>query len=456
MARLSRRELAGEALVQEFAGSSDARVSPVDAIEMSAQKIGSAMERLSGDEQMREAVFLSFREPAPANIQSLLRLSSAEWRKLLCWLDLSGLSLYLLDRMERLGLCDLLPTWVVEDLRQKANDNKQRTAGMVRESVAIQTEFQRAGLRYAVMKGISLSPVSVPRPELRHQFDLDYLVAETSALAARTILESRGYHLYADSGRTWEMKIHETPNVSRRDLYKDLPYRSVELHLESDVPGQPSLLENVEQRQLCGMLMPVLSPIDLFLSQGMHAFKDVCSAYSRTAHLLEFYRHVVARHDAADFWRELRVATEGDRKTRFGIGIVLCLLERIMGTFAPEALTTWTSDVLPLSVRLWVTLYGRRAAFAMHPGTKLYLLLQRELEAAGVNGRRPVKTSLWPSRLPPPVIRGAAGETLAMRIKRYGVQTRFVLSRLQFHIVEGLRYAMESYRWRQLLDRLSS
>jgi hypothetical protein len=92
----------------------------------------------------------------------------------------------------------------------------------------------------------------------------------------------------------------------------------------------------------------------------------------------------------------------------------------------------------------------------MHPGTKLYLLLQRELEAAGVNGRRPVKTSLWPSRLPPPVIRGAAGETLAMRIKRYGVQTRFVLSRLQFHIVEGLRYAMESYRWRQLLDRLSS
>jgi hypothetical protein len=35
------------------------------------------------------------------------------------------------------------------------------------------------------------------------------------------------------------------------------------------------------------------------------------------------------------------------------------------------------------------------------------------------------------------------------------MQARFISSRFRFHLVEGLRYAVESYRWRQYLDRLS-
>jgi hypothetical protein len=39
-----------------------------------------------------------------------------------------------------------------------------------------------------------------------------------------------------------------------------------------------------------------------------------------------------------------------------------------------------------------------------------------------------------------------------MRIGRYRLQLSFILGRLRFHIVEGLRYTWESYRWRQYLN----
>jgi hypothetical protein len=61
-----------------------------------------------------------------------------------------------------------------------------------------------------------------------------------------------------------------------------------------------------------------------------------------------------------------------------------------------------------------------------------------------------------PFRLPPIVIRGSSDETLSNRIARYRVQGRFIASRLRFHIVEGLRYAVESYRWSHYRNRLSS
>lgn len=411
---------------------------------------------ISREERIREAVLLSFLNPAPSQIEQLLQLLPRDWKRLLAWLDISGLALYLLDRFTQLGLLDALPKSVANDLQQRMKDNVQRTYGMVNESIVIQRKFQEVGLCYAVMKGISLTPSSVPHPELRHQFDLDYLVAERDAQEARRILEGSGYRLFAISGQTWEFKINENPNVSTKDLYKNLSYRAVELHLESDTVGQISRINRIQYREMFGITMPVLSPTVIFLSQAMHAFKDVCSAFSRTAHLLEFYRHVLARSEDDAFWRELRIRVEDDRRACLGMGVVLYLLTSIMGDFAPKVLTAWTTEILPPPVSLWIDLYGRRTVFGKHPGTKLYLLLQKELEAVGVSTKRTVEKSLWPSRLPPAVIRPSVDEALSTRIARYRVQVRFIYSRFCFHIVEGFRYAIESYRWRRRLGKLSS
>jgi Uncharacterised nucleotidyltransferase len=411
---------------------------------------------LSREQRIHEAILLSFSSTMPDQVGQLLHLSSSDWQRLLRWLDVGGLALYFLERFNELGLLDTLPRAVVNRLRQNLDDNTQRTRGMVEESIALQQEFQRAGLSYAVMKGISLFPVSVSRPELRHQFDLDYLISEGSAPEARRILERKGYSLYAISGKSWEFKLNETPYFSREDFYKDIPNRAVELHLETETSGPTSRLSRVVYREIFGMPMPVFSPVDLFLGQGLHAFKDICSEFSRAAHLLEFYRHILARYDDAAFWRDLRTAAESDPKASLGIGVVIYLMTTIMGDFAPNALTIWTVGALPASARLWVDLYGRRTVFGKHPGSKLYLLLQRELEAAGVPGRRPIRKSLLPSSLPRAVIRSLSNETISTRIARYRVQAGFLLFRLRFHLVEGARYAIESHRWQQHLDRLPS
>jgi hypothetical protein len=201
--------------------------------------------------------------------------------------------------------------------------------------------------------------------------------------------------------------------------------------------------------------MPVLSPVDLFLGQGMHVFKDVCSAFSRTAHLIEFRRHVLARYDDDAFWGALGAVAGEDRRVSLGIGVVTYLITSLMGQFAPEALTSWTVATLPVPVRLWVDRYGGRVAFGKDPGTKLYLLLVQELELAGLPARRSLQNALLPSRLPPAVIQASPNETLSIRSGRYRLQMRVIFSRLRFHIIEGLRYTWESRQWRRRVNRLT-
>ena len=415
---------------------------------------GSVQRPLTREESIREAVLLSFCDPLPDQCLQLLQLSIREWMGQLEWLDISGLALYFLDRMVELQMCGLLPAQLIARLHQNLIDNTLRTAGMIAESVAIQQELQRANLSYAVLKGASLSPDSVPRLEFRHQFDLDFLVAEESILVAQQILERRGYHLHAMSVKTWEFKIHERPGVPLSDIYKDLPGRSVELHIDTNYSGRAQMLSRTENREFHGIRMPVLSPVDLFVGQGMHAYKDICNEYSRPSHLLEFRRHVIARRDDIAFWEELRTVTQDDQRVTMGLGVVVQLITQVMGVFAPEQLTSWTVHRLPLSVVSWTEIYGRRAIFKKFPGNKLYLLLQRELESVGIPAKRQVWSLLLPLRLPPTIVKSTAHESLSLRGRRYRLQLHQILSRLRFHIVEGIRYASEARRWQQHKNRV--
>src|ERR1700735_4015957 len=106
--------------------------------------------------------------------------------------------------------------------------------------------------------------------------------------------------------------------------------------------------------------MPVLSPADQFLGQGMHAFKHICSEFSRTAHLLEFRRNVIARSDDSAFWSQVRAGAETSPRAGLGLGVVALLITQGMGTFAPWSFASWTIDRLPAGARLWVQLYGEQ------------------------------------------------------------------------------------------------
>jgi Uncharacterised nucleotidyltransferase len=418
---------------------------------MSMLKAKPAAGSLGRQLEAREAVLLSFCDPLPEQCSRLRQLSANQWRKLLPWLDTSGLALYFLDRMVELRLCHLLPPAVLARLKQNLLDNNLRMHGIIDESIAIHREFQIAHLWYASLKGFSLWPHSVPKLELRSQLDLDFLVAENSAAEARRVLERRGYHLHGVNGRSWEFKTGEVPGTSLKDLYKDRPYRCVELHIERDIQGGFPLLKRTVKHEVLGICAPALSPADLFLGQGLHLYKHLCSEFSRTAHLLEFRRHILARREDGAFWRELKATAEENPQAALALGVVILLTTHVMGDFAPQLLTYWTVDRLPDSARLWVELYGYRSVFGDPPGSKLYLILQEGLASSGVPAKRTRRQVLLPLRLPPPITRRQANDTLAVRFRRQRMQLCFICSRLRFHLVEGIRYRWQSRRWRQLM-----
>ena len=412
-------------------------------------------EPLNREQQLRQSVLLTLCESLPQSCSQFEGLSQAQWQSLLSWLDYHGLALYFYDRLSRMQSVDLLPASVSVALDRRLQQNTLRTRSLTAESIAIQREFQDACLRYALLKGLSLSPSSFSRPELRSQFDLDFLVAKRDLPAAKTILELRGYRLYAASGRSWEFKRNERPNLALDDLYRDTNSWRVELHTEPDGESHLSLLERLEWRELGGFVMPTLSPFDLFLGHGLHVCKHICAEFCRAAHLLEFRQHILFHRNDRAFWETHEQLASENPRSALRLGTVTLLIAQVMGDFAPEALTCWTVDPLPASVGLWIQLYGHRAVLGSFPGSKLYLLLQRELETQGVPAKRPLRQSLIPSSLPPPIIRALPGEGLSVRLGRYRMQLGLILDRLRFHLVQGVRFAWESGRWRRQLSRVA-
>ena len=398
---------------------------------------------------------LLFCDPLPVECARLANLSEREWRELSLWLDTSGLALYLLDRLCELDRTDLLPPAVLRRLSRNLADNAQRIEFMIAESASIQAAFQNAGLSYAVLKGFSLWPVSVPKLALRSQLDMDFLIAQQDVDEARRILEGAGYRLRANDGRNLDFSADEEKGMSLNSMYEAGRIRSAELHIESVPAGQASLLSRTENMHFYGFKMPVLPPLDLFLGQGLHLYKHLCSQFVRAAHLIEFRRHVVARHDDSAFWLELQARCSAQPQICIRLGVVVLFLTGVMGRFAPEELTCWTSDRLPAAARLWVDCYGHRIVLASFPGTKLYLLLEQELEAAGLPARHSLRHALLPRRLPQPVVHAVAGETLRARMDRHRRQFQFNLFRLRFSIWEGLRYLHESIRWKRMRNRVT-
>jgi hypothetical protein len=376
---------------------------------------------------LRSAILASFAQNAGEVAGSLSRFDHRLWRRELKWLDVSGLALYLLARLRDLEQEELLPPAILARLRWNLGDNRMRTAAMLSEAVAINRGFERAGVSCANLKGVTLSPESVPDASLRLQLDLDFLVPESHAEIARGVLEEMGYALDRKSGRTWEFKAggHELPSL--KDLYKIKPQRAVELHLAQ----ASGLLERIVRREFLGVQLPALSPVDLYLTQAEHLFKHLCGASTRAAWVLEARRYIAARAKDAAFWENVMDRLDEERRLATAVAVVALLVEEIFGDVLPGCLSRLIEEHLSVPVRLWVQRYGRRVLLSGAYGTKHYLLLLAALPEFAPRERGGLGRMMVPRRLPPMITRGFMGETARSRMLRYCIQVGFVLDRLE-------------------------
>jgi Uncharacterised nucleotidyltransferase len=410
------------------------------------------------DKKVVEAVVGLFRDSTEDSLQRFAGLTQRNWARSYYWLDASGMALYFLDRLKALGIEGAIPTTTLERLEQNYADNRLRSSAMFEEFCSLNMAFQAADVRYANEKGFSLIPESCSDQSLRTQLDFDFLVDGRDLLICSQILEERGYLLTMASSTEWQFATGSSDMPRIEDFYKPKPQRSVELHFtcsndEAQRPTRDKRLDRVVPRAWNGHLFPVLSPVDQFVDQALHLLRHLRTPSTRPAWLLEYKRHIAARHDEWQFWDEVRRRSQDYRDAPLAIGLATLLSSQLFGGRAPGQLNEWSLDGLSSSVRLWADCYGRRAVLADGPGTKLHKLLEGEIvrDDASLRRKRPSLAQLYRVTK---VCHPTPNDGLGKRLRQQYYQVRFILFRIRFHIVEGLRYSIESARWKHLLSNL--
>lgn len=398
-----------------------------------------------------ETVIATFREgDRDTHARQLARLGVRDWRRGWHWLDASGLALYIRHQIKSSSMEEYVPPEILKALDQRLADNKRRTAALFKEFGAINSAFQKVGLRYVNLKGFTLVPDYCPDPSLRCQFDLDFMTHHSELGLCQEILEHFGYAVAGRHGGVVELKAGSGQVPSMRDLYKSKSQRSVEVHF---VPSQAALtpddsaLSRKQNRVWNGVAFPALSDVDMFLAQANHLFCHLKSEWTRISWLLEFRTFVSARRGDTKFWHDVRNQATTRDEGALAVGIAVLLVTKAFGDFGPPELLGWSIEAVPRSVRLWLDRYGKTVLLSDFPGTKLYLLLDGEL-SSGEIARKTIWGKLFPLHRPPRVT--CPESRRSFRTFRASLsQMRFTLFRLRFHVVEGSRYLIAAQQWKR-------
>jgi hypothetical protein len=405
--------------------------------------------------RLKVAVLASFYEPATSVRARLAEFTRRDWERAKYWLDVSGLALYFLDRLVRLNLERCLPASMLHQLQTNMAENHERSIALFNETVAVTQLLQQKEVEFAVLKGVTLPLESVPDVALRNQMDLDVLVRESDATRTKACLEESGYTLDAISGHTWEFKAGPSGLSALENLYQVRAERSIEVHLIAPAKGVSDRLMRSRLMMINDAQIPALSVPDAFVVQGLHLFKHMCGEHSRASWVLEYWRHIRARHNDAAFWGDVAAIAANEPGADIGIGAATMLASLLFGSFAPRTLTQWSMDCLPPRICLWIQLYGRDLLLADRPGSKLYLLLRKELGAGSIEEQKARRRLMFPLHWPQRITRGGKNESIVCRLRRYQAQARFAIRRFWFHLAKGIAFGLESLRWQKRVAGLS-
>src|ERR1700728_2873791 len=99
--------------------------------------------------RLKDAVLASFHSGVSAVEASFAGYDHGDWQRILYWLDISGLALYLLDRLAYLGLERCLPDLIRTRFERNLVENRERTNALFEEAAAISRAMTRRGISFA-------------------------------------------------------------------------------------------------------------------------------------------------------------------------------------------------------------------------------------------------------------------------------------------------------------------
>ena len=420
--------------------------------------------------KLAEAIVSSLQlSGTPYDFSQLARFSPRDWARCLGWLDRSGLTLYLLQQLRDCDATEVLPPPLLSRFEQNLADNKRRIQNVLAETGSINERFNRAGVQYVVVKGISLWPEFCSDPCLRTQTDIDYMIARKSISDARTVLAESGYETRGKSDVQFE---YERPLLRVPSPY-DSPFKAettptVELHIgiwedvRHHVPlEEPAFdLDRPKTQEWDGLQFPVLKEQDAFLLQALHAFQHVLSYWVKLSWLLEIGQFIEKRREDSLFWNQFtRRLEEAPRLAEF-LTIALQLTARTFSVPVPAVAQYWTRYVSP-TARLWLKNYGPRWARGdrpphrakVFPDSKLSLFFQTEYIPDARTRKHFLRHQLMPWKVPgkqPSVAFRQVKRKPWTRVQARWVDSAYTVQRLSFHAAAGLRYLWELPSWRYL------
>jgi len=167
---------------------------------------------------------------------------------------------------------------------------------------------------------------------------------------------------------------------------------------------------------------------------------------------LEFWRHLNTRGDDSEFWGEVQAIAAGEPLGDLAMLISVWLVSDFFGTIPNAVAERWPSDKIPAGALFWLRRYARELLLSDSFGSKLYLLLRRQLPNRPAP--KDVARLMIPLCLPARITRPAPGETLAARMNRYWIEANYGWGRLRFHFFEGIRYGIEAMYWERRMPKV--
>jgi hypothetical protein len=218
--------------------------------------------------------------------------------------------------------------------------------------------------------------------------------------------------------------------------------RSAEVHLRSSADFAAI---GRSYGVLNGFVFPTLSREQTFLYQALHLAKHLRSEWTRASWILELRNAILAAADDVEFWRRLRSECATANLATL-VGVAVFASARVFKFEVPAELAIITQDALPAGVLRWIDEFSEQVVTAPFPGTKLYLLLDRELAQSSDQFREKRRAALMPLRVP-----GYVSAHRALRSSPLGYMRHAAYSaqRFRFHLREGLRLLRAERSWKQ-------
>lgn len=405
------------------------------------------------------AIFALRQEPDFAKLRALHLCSDHELRHFLRWLDESGLALYLQGRLQNAQETDHLPSRFCLDLQSRLESNRKRTAAIL--AVLSQLGAILAGhlVPHAFLKGFTLVPDFCSAVELRHQSDIDILIAPEFAERAKLVMQERGYSMeeFLRTGEIHFSKPRSKPPSIHDDIYTANFHPEVELHTSiwKDVDHvslkvRSDVLSRIRIQEIHGVRFACLSLEDMFVLQILHAFRHLLGSWIRVSWLLEIHSFIVRHARNESLWSEIRDHAMEDTGLRNAFGLILQLTNRLFPSPIPKIMREWCVDPLPGPLNRWVNEFGTRWALSDLSGSKLSLLVHREF----INDAASRRSYVWRRLFP------LAGKPIIGRVYSHEVKTAvsaevaegmFLARRALFHAASLGAFSIDALRWARIL-----